>query len=110
MGPQEKHSGIGIASFIAGIVSGMAMFLLIVIAGIIEESSPGGIDEESPIAIVVGLFLFLFLFVALVGVGLGIGGLIQNDRQKLFAVLGTIFSACTFLGTLLLVLIGLAME
>jgi hypothetical protein len=106
---EPKHSGLGIASFISSIFSGIFLFLIFVVAGVMEASTSGGLDEESPAAIVIGLCMFAFLFVALVALGLGIGGLIQKDRNKLFAVLGTVFSACAFLGTLALVLIGLAM-
>jgi len=106
---EQKHSGLGIASFISSINSGISLFLIFVVAGVMETSSPGGMDEESPAAIVAGLGMLAFLFVALIALGLGIAGIIQKDRKKLFAVLGTVFSACAFLGTLFLVLIGLAM-
>ena len=106
---EQKHSGFGIASFVSSIVSGIFLFLIFVIAGVMEESTPGGINEESSAAMAIGLCLLAFLFVAFVALGLGIGGLIQKDRKKLFAVLGTVFSACAFLGTLLLLLIGSAM-
>ena len=106
---EQKHSGLGIASFISSVISGILLFLIIVVASVMEASTPGGMDEESPAVIVVGLCVYAFLFVALIALGLGIGGLIQKDRKKLFALLGTVFSACVFLGTLFLVLIGLAM-
>jgi hypothetical protein len=106
----QKHSGLGIASFVTSIVSSVSLFLTFLVAGVLEVSTPGGLDEESAAAIVVGLCMFAFLFVALVSLGLGIGGLIQKDRTKLFAVLGTVFSACAFFGTIVLVLIGLAIE
>ncbi|MGU5664526.1 hypothetical protein [Aeromonas sanarellii] len=44
---EKKHSGLGIASFITSIVSGLLIFLLIGVAGVMEASTPGGIDEES---------------------------------------------------------------
>ena len=49
-----------------------------------------------------------FLGASLVALGLGIGGLIQKDRKKIFAILGTVFAAITFLGTILLMMVGLA--
>ena len=105
----RKNSGLGIASFITSIFSGVLIFVVFVIAGVMEASSPGGIDEKSVSAIVVGLFMFGFLFVALVALGLGIVGLLQKDRKKLFAVLGIVFSSVTLVGTILLMLIGMAM-
>ena len=67
-------------------------------------------DEQSAVAITVGLLLFAFLFVALAALGLGIAGLVQRDRKKTFAILGTVFSALTILGTISLVILGLAMK
>jgi uncharacterized membrane protein len=106
---EQKHSGLGIVSFITSIVSGILIFLLIVIAGAMEVSTPGGMDEESAGAMMVGLFLFVFLGASLVALGLGIAGLLQKDRKKIFAILGTIFSAVTIVGMIFIVMLGLAM-
>jgi hypothetical protein len=110
MEEQKKHSGLGIASFITSIVSGILIFLLIVIAGVMEASSPGGLDEESAGAVVVGLFLFAFLGASLVALGLGIGGLIQKERKNIFAILGTVFAAVSIVGTTFIMVLGLAMD
>jgi uncharacterized membrane protein len=106
---EQKHSGLGIVSFITSIVSGILIFLLIVIAGVMEVSTPGGMDERSAGAMMVGLFLFVFLGASLVALGLGIAGLLQKDRKKIFAILGTIFSAVTIVGMIFIVMLGLAM-
>ena len=82
----QKHLGLGIASFITSVVSGIAIFLLIVIPGLVEASTPGGMDEESKGAVVDGLFLFAFLGATLVALGLEIAGLLQKDRNKIFAI------------------------
>jgi hypothetical protein len=107
---KQKHSGFGIASFITSIVSGGLIFLLIVIAGFIEASTPGGMDEESVIAVIIGLFILAFLGAAFLGLGLGIAGLLQMQRKKVFAILGTIFSAAALLGTMFIIALGLTME
>lgn len=106
---EQKHSGLGIASFITSIVSGILIFLVIVIAGVMEASTPGGIDEESVGAVMVGLFLFAFLGAALVALGLGIGGLLQKERKKIFAILGTVFAAVSLVVTIFIMILGLAM-
>ncbi|GAB6070326.1 hypothetical protein JCM30760_14230 [Thiomicrorhabdus hydrogeniphila] len=106
---KQKHSGLGIASFILSIASAVFIFLLVAIAGIIEASNPTGMDEESAAAVMIGLFLFIFLGGALVALGLGIAGLFQKERQKIFAILGVVFSVVTLLGTVLLIMIGLSM-
>lgn len=104
-----KHSGVGIASFVTSIVAGVLIFLLVIIAGVLEVSTPGGMDEESIAAVLIGLFLFAFLGAELVALGLGIGGLIQKDRKKIFAILGVVFSATALLITLFILFLGLAM-
>ncbi|MDX9687049.1 hypothetical protein [Halopseudomonas formosensis] len=106
---EVKHSGVGIASFVTSIVAGVLIFLLVIIAGVLEVSTPGGMDEESIAAVLIGLFLFAFLGAELVALGLGIGGLIQKDRKKIFAILGVVFSATALLITLFILFLGLAM-
>jgi hypothetical protein len=103
---QLKHSGLGIGSFATSIVSAILIFLLLIAAGVMDVSTPGGLDENSVQAVVVGLCLLGFMGLALLALGLGIGGLFQKDRNKLFAVLGIIFSALTLLGTVGLVVLG----
>lgn len=105
--PAPRHSGLGIASFIVSLVAGALMLLLIGIAAMMEVSQPGGLDENSPAAIMLGLLLIVIFMTQLVALGLGIGGLVQTGSKKVFAALGTIFAAATFLGGLLLVLVGL---
>jgi len=102
-----KHSGFGIASFGLSLVVGFLMLLTIGVAGYLEVTTPGGMSEESPVAIVVGLAIFLFAAIDLVSLGLGIAGLIQKDRKKVFAVLGTIFATLTLVGTFALMVIGM---
>ena len=106
---EVKHSGVGIASFVTSIVAGALIFLLVIIAGVLEVSTPGGMDEESIAAVLIGLFLFAFLGAELVALGLGIGSLIQKDRKKTFAILGVVFSATALLITLFMLFLGLAM-
>ena len=105
----QKHSGLGVASFIISIVAGGLQFLLLVVAGVMQVSTPGGMDKNSVAAVLVGLFIFAFLFVSLVALALGIGGLVQKDRKKVFAILGTVFSAGTIVGMIAIILLGLAM-
>jgi len=106
---KKKHSGLGIASFITSIVSGILIFLVIAIAGVMEASTPGGMDEESAGAVMYGFFLFAFLGAALVALGLRIGGLLQKEREKIFAILGTVFSAVSLVVTIFIMILGLAM-
>ena len=52
------------------------------------------------------MFFVVFLFASLVALGLGIGGLTEKDQKKLYAILGTVFSVVTLVGTIFLVLLG----
>lgn len=106
----QHHSGLGIASFIISMITGLLTFLAIVFAGVMEATTPGGMDPESAGAIILGFFLIACLCGLLVAIGLGIGGLVQRDRKKLFAVLGVTFSAVILIGTLALMVIGLALD
>jgi hypothetical protein len=102
------HSGVGVASFILSMLCGVGVFLLIVMAVIIEQSDPGVLmDERSPQAMLLGLGVLACGTGSLVGVILGIVGLSQSSRKTLFAVLGMVFNAMVLLGLALLCLIGL---
>jgi hypothetical protein len=106
----QKHSGLGIASFIISIVAGISMFLIFVAAGVMEVSSPNGIDEKSAGAIVLGLFIIVAIGASLIALGIGIAGLLQKERKKIFAVLGTVFSTATLVCTIALLALGLAVS
>jgi len=103
----RKHSGLGIASFILAIFAGFTAFALVVTAGVLEASTPGGIDDESPVAIIIGLSLFAIIGVNLLGIALGVAGIFQPNRYRTFPVLGILFNLMLIMAFLLLVVIGL---
>jgi hypothetical protein len=105
-----KHSGFGIASLLITIAAGVLEFILVVIAGVMESSTPGGMDEDSPGAALVGLGMIGGLFVDLIGIGFGIAGLCQARRNKLFPILGIVLGALVLFGVLALMVIGLLAE
>lgn len=70
---EQKHSGIGIASFSTSIACLGIFVLMLVIAVVAGTSTPGGLVE------VMGLFVIVLLFADFVALGLGIAGLCQND-------------------------------
>lgn len=104
----SKHSGMGIASFVISIAVGCAEFILVAVAGFMEASTPGGMDEESPQAIMLGLGIIGGLVLCVPGVGLGIAGVVAKDRNKLFAILGLVFNCSIMLLVASLVVLGLA--
>ena len=104
---KPKHSGFGVASFIISIAVGLLLFIVFAIAGFIQASTPGGMDQHSIKALVIGLSiigLFLFDIVAAV---LGIIGLFQRERKRLFAILGTLFSSLTVISVIALITFGI---
>lgn len=104
---QQKHSGIGIASFIVSLAPLILTFALLAILGAIETSSPGAMDEESTMFVAISLFFLGLLVSGFVSLGLGIRGLAQKDRKKTFAILGTVFSSVTILGLIMLIITAL---
>lgn len=105
----KRHSRLGIASFVLAAAAGLFMFALVAVAGVIEVSTPGGMDEESPAAIVIGLLFILGGLLCLAGLGLGVAGLFDGNRKRVFSVLGLTFNALTILGVLGLLALGLAL-
>ena len=107
--PTRPHSGLGIASFIISLAAGAALVVLLGIAGVIE-SQPGGMDEESAGAVLVGLLLALTALAHVLALGLGIAALVQAGRSKLFGLLGTVFASTGLIGTVLIFLLGALLE
>lgn len=103
------HSGMGIASFVISLIAGAGLLILVGIAGV-ADSRPGGLDEESLMAGMLGLLMLLAALAQMVALGLGIAGLVQTGRSKLFGVLGTVFASTALLGSLLLILVGAVLE
>ena len=106
----QRNSGMGIASFVCAICAGFMTFALVVVAGYLEAATPGGLDENSPAAIVVGLMLIGLVGLHLLGMGLGLAGVCQARRKKVFAVLGLMFNLLVVGGIVGLMLIGLAVK
>lgn len=106
---QMKHSRLGIVSFIMGLVIGLSEFAMIIIAGVLEITTPGGVDEQSPQVMLLGLVIIAGMLGALVGAVLGIIGLTERNRYKAFPVLGLAFNGLILLGVIALMVIGMTM-
>ncbi len=102
-----KHSGYGISSFTLSIINGLTMFLLVIIAGYVEATTPGGMDETSPVAMVVGLGIFGAFFFGIVPLSLGIIGTVVKERKKVFGILGILFTIFPSIALAGLIMIGL---
>ena len=105
---RQGQSKLGIAALLISIFTAIGLFIVFLIAGVMESNTYGGIDEESAGAIILGLFIFGFGFLDLLAIGLGIAGIFQKTRERITAIIGTIISSATLIITVSLVGIGLA--
>ncbi len=105
---EAKHSRLGIASFIISIIGWIESFMLLAVAGYYEATTPGGMDEASFTAVIIGMFLFLTIFILLVGTGLGIAGLFQKDQKRIFPILGTVLNSSLIVTLIGVFLVGLS--
>lgn len=102
----SRHSGLGIAALILSVGSGIVLFLLIVIAGYAEMTTPGGMDQSAPGTMLVGLGLIGTIALEVVALALGIAGALQRDRHRLFPILGLVCAVGILLGTAGLLVLG----
>jgi hypothetical protein len=86
-----RHSRVCIASFVLGLASVVLTSLAFAVA---FETRPSSWPEPN-LAVLGAILLFFFgsLIVAVVALGLGIIGLRREGRKRVFAGLGTVFSA-----------------
>ena len=64
----------------------------------LELITPGALqDNSSPKTVLLGLALIGLFLSELLAVGLGIAGILQKERKKSLAVLGTVFSGAAVL-------------
>lgn len=104
-----KHSGLGVSSFIIGLIASIGLLITIIMATVAEASTYGGLDPNSSQAAIIGLTMMLFLALALVAIGLGIAALVQKDFKKLLPILGLTFSSVMVLIIIILMVIGLSL-
>ncbi len=103
---EPTQCGIGISAFI------MTMLLLIIIicligyAGYLEVTTPGGVDETSPQAIIAGLGLILSGVLVLVSLVLSIVSICRKNKKKLFGILALSLNIILFLLVAGLMVIG----
>jgi hypothetical protein len=100
----QKYSRLGIASFIISIISAVFTSLLLVIGVWMERTAPNEMDWNSDKTFIIGFSFSVFLGLSFVALGLGIGGLIQKKQAKIFAIMGTIFSAILLISTTLIII------
>jgi len=106
----QTHSWLGIVSFIGSLISGGGVFVTFIVAGVLAANDPAVMeDDTSPAAIIVGLGIMGFAACSFITFGLGLGCMFQANHKKIFGILGMIFSGLIILGTVALLIVGLAM-
>jgi hypothetical protein len=103
---EEKHSGLGIASFGISVAVGCLMVVMMGVAAVLSAHRIPG-SPTYPGQTLVGLAIIFLAAADVVAVGLGIAALCQTGRKRLFGILGLVFSGSTILGTIGLMIIGL---
>lgn len=106
--PRIGHCGIGITSFILSIVSLIAIVVMIGVAGYMAATTPGGMDEQAPEVILLGLIVIFIGLVVFISLVLSIVSVVRKDRKKLFGILGLVFSLFTVLVVGGIMVLGLA--
>lgn len=104
------QSRLGIASLLISIANIIVAFIIFLVAGIWESSAPGGVDENSVGAVILGLLLFGSIGVNLVSIGLGVAGILQKQRIRICAVVGTSLATASLVVTVALLAIGMVLE
>ncbi len=105
----KKHSILGIISTLLALITGSIMLSLFIFSAYLDATTPGGVDEDSPAAILAGLGIFLTLAFIFLGTLFGFVGLFQNDKKKLFPAIGSflnLFLLLGVIGVLILALLG----
>jgi MFS family permease len=96
----QKHSRLGIASFVVGITSVICSLALLCsfilfIGGSVASKYSGG-WEGFFVLFVVGIFCYFLMGFSMIGIGLGIAGILEKERKSIFAILGLALSALVF--------------
>ncbi len=104
----RKHSGIGIASFVMGLIDLVLFFVMVLMAVGVAASAGGQVDEHAPATIMLGLFVIFIGLVCLIGTGLGVGSVLQKQRRRVFGIIGLCLNGGVLLLILLMMVIGIS--
>jgi hypothetical protein len=99
------QSGLGIASFVIALVSGLAILGGIGVSALLIASG-GDTADHLPLFGLIGLVLIFFLLAALVGTVLALVALRRQDRRRTFAAIGLGLNVFILLGTGAMMLLG----
>jgi hypothetical protein len=89
---EPKHTRLGIASFALSVLAGSGSFALFAVALVLSRVRGWDHDAREVGKVVGALMAFALVAVNFVALGLGVAGLLQAERKRTFAVLGTVFA------------------
>lgn len=101
----RQKSWLGAISLIMGIVFCIAEIVFVVAAGILS-ARPGGMNEKSPEAVLLGLLIISGCGGAFLGAVLGLIALFQPQSNKIVAVLGIAINGMCLLAVIGLIILG----
>lgn len=106
----RKHSGLGIASLVFGVLACLIDVGVMVVGVVIgaAQGNPADIPERA--AMVIGFVFLGGLCLNVVGLILGATGLFQRDRRPAFSIVGMIVNGLLLGGMCGLLGLGLAMS
>ena len=102
-GVPTKHSGVGIASVVLAVLSGLIVFGTLAVGTMMTVDDPTAFEDENATATkVLGFFILTPAVVALMGLGLGVGAAVQREHRKTFGVIGLVLN-----GAIVVLVVGL---
>jgi hypothetical protein len=100
------HKGLGIASFIIGVICLITVMGLVVVAGVVTNAGRATPEFNT----VMGLGMISAVFVDLIGIVLGIFGAADRSSKKVYPVLGLIINVLVVALFSALLIVGLSMR
>ena len=104
--PEKRISRLGVASFVISLVGLVSLVAIFGYAGYKEINTPGGIDEDSSEAALIGLVAILCMILVIVGFIMGLVSLFQKDERRAFGIVGTVLSLLAIAITSFLIWLG----
>ena len=105
----RKHSRLGIASAVIGVLTLIGAIAMVTIAGVIELNNPGGADEESVEVLLIGLSFFAITGLSSLGLVLGWTAVTTSSR-RLSSILGLAINGLVLFGLLALIVVGFSLS
>ena len=100
------HKGLGIASFVIGVICLITVMGLVVVAGVVTNAGRATPEFN----MIIGLSVISAVFVDLIGIVLGIFGATDRSSKKVYPVLGLVLNVLVVVLFTALMIVGLSMR